>query len=56
MDLVAWLLHSRTPLELARELAATAKENAALRDRVGQLEHELFWTKVSQRKLEELQK
>lgn len=54
MSLVDWLLKSRTPLELARDLAHHAKENAALRDRVGQLEHELFWTKVSQRNLDEL--
>lgn len=54
MNLIAWLLKSRTPAELAIDLAAHAKENAALRDRVGQLEHELFWTKVRQRDLDKL--
>jgi hypothetical protein len=54
MSLVDWLLNSRTPLRLAQELAAHAKENAALRNRVGELEHELFWTKVRQRDLDKL--
>ena len=31
------------PLELAKTLAQHAHENAALRDRVHELEHELFW-------------
>lgn len=31
---------------LVKELAQQAKENAALRDRVGALELELFWLKV----------
>jgi|GEM_PF-6547434 len=50
MALVEYLLSSRTPLELAKELAQHAKENAALRDRVGALETELFWLKVAERK------
>lgn len=49
MDLVRYLLMSRTPLELAKELAATAKENVRLKDRVGQLEHEVFWMKAAER-------
>lgn len=49
MSLVDWLLETRSHLELAKELAATAKENAALRDRVFALEVELFWMKVAER-------
>jgi hypothetical protein len=56
VSLVDWLLQSRTPLELAKELAAKARENAALKDEVGRLKHENFWIQVSQRKLDELQK
>lgn len=37
------LLASYTALELAKLLAATAKENAELRNQVFHLEHELFW-------------
>lgn len=44
MSLVEFLLDTRTPLELAKELAAMAKRNAALEDEVGQLKTELFWT------------
>jgi hypothetical protein len=43
------LLKSRTPLELARELAAQAKQNAALLNRVHALEHELFWMHAAER-------
>lgn len=46
MSLVDYLVANRAPMELAKELAATAKENVALRDKVHALEHELFWTKV----------
>lgn len=49
MSLVDWLLDKRTPLELAKELAATAKENAALKNRVFELEVELFWMKAAER-------
>jgi hypothetical protein len=35
--------------EVARQLAAHVRENAALRDRVGALEHELFWMKAVER-------
>jgi hypothetical protein len=49
MGLVEHLLNTRTPLELAKLLAATAKENAHLRDKVHALEHELFWTKADQK-------
>lgn len=44
--LVEHLLAERTPLELAKELAQQAKENAALRERVARLEVELFWLKA----------
>lgn len=54
MRLVDWLVKSRTPLELAKELAATAKQNAALLDEVDRLKHELFWTQVTQRNLDQL--
>jgi hypothetical protein len=49
MNLVEYLLKSRTKEELAKELAAHARENAALRDRAGELEHRLFWTEVALR-------
>ena len=43
MSLVAYLMASRTPLELAKELASTAKENAHLQERAHRLEVEIFW-------------
>ena len=43
MSLVAWLMANRTPLELAKELASTAKDNAHLQERVHRLETEIFW-------------
>jgi hypothetical protein len=46
MSLVDFLFEKRTKLELAKELAKTAHENAALRNRVYELEHELFWLKA----------
>lgn len=49
MSLTDWLLEHRTKLELAKELAATAKENAQLRNRVFELEHEVFWMKAAER-------
>lgn len=49
MSLVDWLLDNRSKLELAKELAQTAKEKAALQDKVFQLEHELFWMKSVER-------
>lgn len=49
MSIVEFLLDSRTPLELAKELAATAKENAVLRDKTFALEVELFWMKAAER-------
>lgn len=49
MSLYSWLLDHRTKEELARQLVATAKENAALRDQVGALETEIFWMKVAER-------
>jgi hypothetical protein len=44
------LLETRTPLELARMLVQTARENAALRDKVSELQHALFWNNVKQQK------
>ncbi|MFZ3286615.1 MAG: hypothetical protein WA191_07165 [Telluria sp.] len=52
MSLVDFLLEKRTPLELAKELAMTAKENAALRDRVFALENEVFWLRAAERNME----
>lgn len=52
MNLVDYLLKYRTPLELAKELAAKAHENAALKNRVGELEHQLFWMQVAERNSE----
>ncbi len=49
MTLAEYLLKHRTPKELARELAAKAHENAALKNRVHALEHELFWMKAAER-------
>ena len=49
MNLYAWLLAHRTKEELARELVETAKENAALRNKAGALETEIFWMKVAER-------
>lgn len=36
------------PLELAKTLAQHAHENAALRNRVHELEHELFWMRAAE--------
>ena len=49
MNLTEYLLKTRTPLELACELAAQAKENAALKDRIHALKHELFWMRAVER-------
>lgn len=46
MSLVDFLLQNRTPLELAKELAATAKDNAHLKEKIARLECEVFWLKV----------
>jgi hypothetical protein len=45
---VAYLL-TWPSARLAQELYRHAKENAALRDRVFELEHELFWMKAAER-------
>ncbi len=50
MGFLDHLMATRTKEELARMLMQTAKENAALRDKVGELKHALFWTEVKQRK------
>jgi len=44
--LVDHLLAERTPLELAKELAKTALDNAHLKERVARLECELFWLRA----------
>lgn len=43
MSLVSWLMDHRDKLTLAKELAQFAKVNASLKNRVFNLEHELFW-------------
>lgn len=48
MSLVEHLLDTRTPLELAKMLAAEARDNARLKDQVGHLERELFWMRVEE--------
>ena len=49
MSLVDYLFTNRTPMELAKELARSAHENAALRDKLGAAELELFWMKAAER-------
>jgi hypothetical protein len=49
MSLYRYLLERKTKEELARELVALAKENAALRDRASVAEVEVFWLKVAER-------
>lgn len=50
--LVDWLLNNRTKEELASEVKKLAHENAALRNRVGVLEHEIFWIRATEEKLQ----
>lgn len=49
MSLYNHLLATRTKEDLAKELVATAKENAALRDQVDALKHEVFWLRAAER-------
>lgn len=53
VSLVEHLLESRSKLDLAKELAAAAKENAHLKNEVFRLEHELFWMKATERNQDE---
>lgn len=46
MSLFNWLMGNRDKLQLAKELAKTAQDNAHLRNRVHELETEVFWLKV----------
>jgi hypothetical protein len=48
MSLIDQLM-KREKLDLAKELARTAKENAALRDEIGKRDVELFWMKAAER-------
>lgn len=50
--LYEWLL-GKPKEELAKLLAAEAKKNAALEERVVRLEVELFWAKVALEKADE---
>src|SRR5471032_1345501 len=43
MSLVEHLMETRTPMDLAKELARTAHDNAELRRRVHELEVQQFW-------------
>ncbi len=47
MNLYNWLMANRTKEELAKELAAEAKKNAELENRVDELEHTIFWLQAS---------
>lgn len=47
MGLVEHLLETRTPLELAKELARMAKDNAHLKDSCYAYEVEIFWLKAT---------
>lgn len=49
MSLYNHLITTRTKEQLAKELAALAHENAALRDQVDALKHEVFWLRVAER-------
>ena len=42
-------LMAKDKAELVKDLMATVKENCALRDKVGALQHEIFWMKVRER-------
>jgi hypothetical protein len=48
MSLIDHLM-KREKLDLAKELAKTARENATLRDEIGKRDVELFWMKVAER-------
>lgn len=50
MNLVEHIMQ-REKLDIAKELAKTAKENATLRDEIGKRDIELFWLKVAERDL-----
>lgn len=52
MTLAEYLLKYRTPAELARELAAHARDKAALQNRIHALEHELFWMRAAEREVD----
>ncbi len=47
MSLYNWLMDHRTKEQLAKELAKTALDNAHYRNRVHELETEMFWLKVN---------
>jgi hypothetical protein len=48
MGLVEHLMQSRTPLELAKELAHTVKENADLKRQIVALQVEVFWLRTKE--------
>ncbi len=50
MSLIDHLM-KREKLDLAKELARTARENAVLRDEIGKRDVELFWMKAAERDL-----
>lgn len=43
MSLYDYLMDTRDKTSLAKEVVKLAHENAALKNRVHELEHELFW-------------
>lgn len=52
MSAVVSFLLTWTHLRLAQELHQHAKDNAALRNRVFELENEVFWLKAAERTAE----
>lgn len=46
MNLYDYLMESRTKEELAKELAATVKQNVELKNKNHELSHTAFWLKV----------
>lgn len=53
MSLYNWLMQERTKEQLAKELAQTAKDKAALQNEVFLLQHELFWMKATKENRDE---
>lgn len=49
MSLFDFLMQHRDKHELAKELAALARENAALKNRIHELEHEVFWLRAKEK-------
>ncbi len=48
MSLVETLMATRGRLRMAKELAQLSHEHAALQDRAGKLEHDIFWLRAAE--------